>query len=155
MLNALIGGLAGIEDLSKQFGEINLSPRWPAAKIEKAHVRLGYAGTKAYIEYKYELKGTAIYLEVNSVDTRANIHLLLPEGKIVSRIEFNGAVQSFEEEKSGSSRYINFNIRIKESTTFILSLDYEKEYVSQIFWLIKRRPGNGPDHGSVWFRFKY
>ncbi len=127
MLNALIGGLAGIEDLSKQFREINLSPRWASAQIAKAHVRLSYPSSKAFIEYKYEQKESVIRLEVNSLDTRANIHLLLPGGKRVSRVEFDGVIQRFEEEKSGSSLYINFKIRIKKSTTIIISLDYEKE----------------------------
>jgi len=127
MLYGLVGGLAGIEDQSKQFRNINLSPRWEAAKISRAHVRLSYPSSKAFIEYKYENKISFISLVVESLDTQAQIHLLLPEKFGVIGVEVNGEGQAFSIEDIEGSIYVNFKIRIKESVTSIIHLDHEKE----------------------------
>ena len=103
MLHALVSGLAGIEDLSKQFKNIRLSPRWLAADTEKAHVKLSYPSSAASIEYEYQALSGSIRMKVISLDSTVAIHLLIPQKEQVAKVNINGESVNFTNERIGDS----------------------------------------------------
>ncbi len=117
MLHALISGLAGIEDQSKQFKNIRLAPRWLAANTNRAHVKLSYPSSAASIEYEYEYLPDNIKLKVRSPGSLASIHLLLPEAASVTKVEINSEPIRFTRETIGESKYVNFTTRIIQLTS--------------------------------------
>jgi len=116
MLHALVSGLAGIEDHSKQFRNIRIAPRWLAAGTNKARVRLVYPSSSVSIEYDYEYQDNRLKLEIKTLDSQAAIHILIPQDKDAARVEINGKPIEFSFEIVRDSKYINFPAHIIERT---------------------------------------
>ena len=56
-------------------------------------------------------------MQINSLDTKAEMHLLLPENMAVAELLVNGISTSFSIENVGGSVYLNFNTHIVSSTS--------------------------------------
>lgn len=126
MLHALISGLAGIEDRSKQFKNIRLAPRWLAADTEKAHVKLSYPCSEASIEYEYQSLPGSIRIKVISLDSAAVIHVLIPQKASITKVDINGESVNFTNERIGDSNYVNFTTHIIQSTSIEVYFNHEK-----------------------------
>jgi hypothetical protein len=116
MLDALVSGLAGVEDRSKLFREPGISPRWTSAGIKDAHVRISYKASGDFIEYKYREKPDVLELNVTGKDCETEFHVLLPGGKTVGSVLVEGKGINFSLEKTGESRYLNFHRYISKPT---------------------------------------
>jgi hypothetical protein len=106
MLWALVEGLAGVVDEGKGYDRIRLAPRWPAAGVEEAEVRLSYAASGAHFGYHYRRHSDRIELELaGRTPTRIAAHLLLPKGTRARSVERDG--RELEARSSGveESRY--------------------------------------------------
>ncbi len=117
MLYALIEGLAGVTDQNKTLQKIELSPRWHAADISEAEVKIGYAVSGCSVHYFYIRKGNHLVLEVETPSAEVDFHVLIPETSFVSRIEVNGTPIYFRITVIEQSKYVDFTIIIKEKST--------------------------------------
>ena len=122
MLNALVSGLAGMADRSKLFNELRLAPRWPAAGIDRAEVRINYEASGEYLQYKYLQKPSSIELEIMGRDCETDFHLLLPKGKKTGSVSADGKEINFSVEQVAESRYVNFHRYINKHTFIEIKL---------------------------------
>ena len=108
MLYALIEGLAGIQDRDKSFQRLRLSPRWPAAEIQHAEVRLAYAPSQAAAAYTYNADNRGIEMHVTADAEEAAFHILLPAGRLPGRVTVDGREVPATVSETGPSRYVDF-----------------------------------------------
>jgi len=113
MHNALVGGLAGVEDLASRFGHVRLSPRWAVAGATEAHVVVRYPASDGYVAYRYEVdEGSGeIAITYTGMADRVDFHVLLPGGASAKRASINGRGVRFRGVAVGSSRYCDFSTR--------------------------------------------
>ena len=122
MLYALIEGLAGVEDLSRGFRDVRLSPRWPAAGVEEAEVTVGYECSDSAFGYSYHQAGGTMELEVMASESMVRFHLLLPEGAKVAYVMLGGQYAAFQTAKVQQSRYVDFIAKVLEGTSVQIQL---------------------------------
>jgi len=60
MLWALVEGLAGVVDTGACFRRLRLAPRWPAAGVNEADVRLAYPASGAAIGYRWRIESESV-----------------------------------------------------------------------------------------------
>jgi len=123
MLDALVAGLAGIEDRSKLFRKVRLSPRWPAANIDNARVRISYPSSGAWLEYDYLHKPGLISLEVRSMDSDTDFRLMLPGRPSAGKVLSNGIHTDYFIEENGESLYVNFHSYVSGNSKFEVHYD--------------------------------
>jgi hypothetical protein len=108
MLWALVSGLAGIEDLGKAFDTVKLSPRWPAAHVEEAEIRLEYAASGAAFGYAYRAGSESMTMTVQAPGSEVSFHLMLPPGATPKTVKVGGADTPFRISDVRESRYLDF-----------------------------------------------
>lgn len=128
MLHALIKGLAGIEDESSQFRNLKISPRWLAAQVDEAEVKLTYPASEASISYLYQHVPGQVRLKVISNASSIKIHQLIPTDAIVTNILINGNPVSYLEQTIEESRYVDLYVDIAnyQSDTIQLEVYYQQ-----------------------------
>ena len=116
-------GLAGVVDEGKLFRKIQFSPRWPAAGVHEAQVRIEYGASCAGFGYEYlhdEARGVITVELKDKADI--NLHLLLPFGLKAKRVTFKGKSIPFHNVKIEQSRYADAHVDVKRSG--ILEIKY-------------------------------
>jgi len=109
MLWALVEGLAGVVDRSCLFRDVRLSPRWAAAGVSEAEVRVGYAASGVSFGYRYRERGGRIRIEVEGPEAEIGFRVLLPEGARAERVLADGGKGIDHRETSvEESRYAVF-----------------------------------------------
>jgi len=110
MLYGFMEGLVGIEDRSKLYEEVNLSPRWAITGEKRVSVTVGYGASNAYFHYEYRIDESEKDIRVNCNGSGGNIvfHILLPEKTKASKVVVNNQAVSFENEVIEESNYVNF-----------------------------------------------
>ena len=80
--NAVVAGLAGVEDRETCFRRVRLSPRWVAAGVNQARVDVTYAASGAGLSYRFlhQPERKTIEISVHGDGARIELHLLLPHG---------------------------------------------------------------------------
>ena len=112
MLCAFVEGLCGVEDESRLFEHVRLSPRWPAAGVSRALVCAKYGASDGYICYDYaydESKGE-LRLELAGSGASARGHLLLPDGLAGAAVEAGGGTVEVRECSVNAARYVDFEL---------------------------------------------
>ena len=104
---ALIEGLAGVVDRGRAFDRVCLSPRWAAADVETADVRVGYAASDTGVGYEYHCDGHHVTLAVDAPAGRVDLHLLLPHGRLATAVRVNGHPVAFETVTIEESAYVD------------------------------------------------
>ena len=112
MLYGLIEGLAGVEDQFKLYEKVRLSPRWVAAGVPAADVKVGYAVSDASFRYVYKQNTDQIDIEIMSPETEVEAHVLLPERSIAKSVNCDGKNESFQNIKIRQSNYVDFTIKV-------------------------------------------
>jgi hypothetical protein len=113
MLWALLSGLAGIEDLGKGFDTVKLSPRWPAAGVEDAEVRLEYAASGAAFGYKYQVGGGNLVMRMEAPGSEVSFHLMLPPEAAPRAVKVGEADTAFRNSDIRESRYLDFSAVVR------------------------------------------
>jgi hypothetical protein len=121
MLYALTDGLAGIEDLGRGFDEVRLSPRWPAAQVDRADVNLEYQSSGVGLSYDYRLSDTGINMVVMCPETVARFHVLLPSGIRPRRVIVSGRETTYETVQVRESSYIDFTAQVSGKADIAIS----------------------------------
>lgn len=112
MLYALVEGLAGVEDWWTGFRRARISPRWLAAGVEDAEVRVGYRASGASINYKFTLMDGRIRLEVGGDGSELLFHVLLPDGREAGRVAIDGDTAQFRNILIRESSYVDFSVQL-------------------------------------------
>jgi hypothetical protein len=108
MLYALVEGLAGVEDRLKRFERACIAPRWPAAGVDRAEVRVAYAASGVAIGYTFRSTTDHIALEVEAPGSDIYFHVLLPVEAAAKTVLLDGEQLAFENQVIEKSRYANF-----------------------------------------------
>jgi hypothetical protein len=123
MLYALVEGLAGIEDKRKLFQKCCISPRWFAAAIIDAEVRVCYESSGAEIGYSIRYEKDRIHLGVQAIGSDCQFHVLLPDKMQAKTVSIDGRNVGFNNQKIRSSNYVDFASRIENKTSFLIRME--------------------------------
>ncbi len=108
MLYAFLEGLVGVEDRMSMMQNVQLSPRWVAAEMAEAEVRVEYQCSAANLGYTFWHKKDLICLDVRTSQSKILFHVLVPkdfEGKSVS---VGGKDIEFQNRLIEKSPYVDF-----------------------------------------------
>ncbi|NIA31159.1 MAG: hypothetical protein GWP06_14770 [Actinobacteria bacterium] len=122
MLYALLEGLAGIEDKLKLFQKSKISPRWAAADVDEAQVRIAYENSDHGIGYSYQCDDHKVSLDVQAQDSEISFHVLLPEKATAHSVEIDGSGKSFSLNKIEKSVYVDFNHKVENKSNIKINL---------------------------------
>jgi len=115
MLYGFIEGLVGIEDNYKQFRNVTLSPRWHAAGVAEAEVNVGYEVSDCGFGYLYTESANGIKLNLDSLKSTANVHLLLPENAPVKSVRSSDGTEiRFSRSTYRQSAYVDFELSFED-----------------------------------------
>jgi hypothetical protein len=123
MLYALIEGLAGIEDKQKLFQKCRISPRWHAAGVKEAEVRIGYESSGADISYTICCEKDRIHMGIQTSGADCRFHILLPEKLLAKSVSINGKNAAFMNTKVRNTNYVDFEHRIEDKASLSIHLD--------------------------------
>lgn len=107
-VEALMEGLAGVRLTAPRMEEVEVSPRWPAARIARARVTAHLAASDAYFSYSWKLDESGIGIEYAGCGRKVRFRVLLPEGFRAAGVEVDGADVESRLERMGGSLYIAF-----------------------------------------------
>jgi hypothetical protein len=110
MLYALIEGLAGVLDCLKTFKKVRFSPRWPAADVTNAEVRLTYASSAVSFWYTIHYSVECILIRVEAPSSTMQCHIMLPPHAHVFSVKDNENLVPFSLAKVGKSLYVDFDL---------------------------------------------
>ncbi len=111
-VNALVEGLAGVQDDNCLYRDVILNPRWAAADIRQAAVTVRYAVSEGYFAYDYQQEGDRLRLRFTGSGRQARFHVLLPEDETVSAVTVGGQPVEWSETLVDQSRYADFSAGI-------------------------------------------
>jgi hypothetical protein len=114
-LNALIEGLAGIQDMGALFSHVQMSPRWAATPVSDVRVTSRYAASKGYFTYRMQMDTSArrIGLTFCGSGQAAEFRVLLPDGWKAASVTINGQSGEFSALSMDASRYVSFRTSIQ------------------------------------------
>lgn len=122
-VNALFEGLAGIRDEDSLYRQVTTNPRWAAAGVRKAHVRMRYAASKGYFAYHYIQQDHSIHITFTGSGEKTAFHILLPEGSKATSVKVNNQAVDFHITAEDESQYLDFEGNIGPVMTAILILE--------------------------------
>ena len=111
-VRALIEGLAGMKSEGKQFEYVRLSPRWASAGINHAYVNTRFGSSPGYVAYEYKCIEKNIMLRLTGSGKRCKLHLLLPEGKDISRVCVENQPTDFNIDQIENSCYLDLEFSL-------------------------------------------
>jgi hypothetical protein len=109
MLYAFLEGLAGVEDRISQFQNVQLSPRWVAADVKEAEVKVEYGCSGAHLGYSFRHSGDQISIDVRSDQSEILLHVLLPKDFEANSVRVGRKEADFENRKIENSPYVDFS----------------------------------------------
>lgn len=91
-VSALVEGLAGVVDKSILFKEVEISPRWYFAGVEKTTVKVGYGNDGNHVIYEYEInpKNNQVSVTTSGKFERFTLRIPFPEKAKSASATING-----------------------------------------------------------------
>lgn len=111
ILSAVDQGLAGIQDLDKQYRRIRFSPRWAVTPYREGRYLTGYEMSNKKVDVRWIFADNGFRYNIQSPAEEVHAHILVPEGRNVSRLLVDGLEMPFEIENVYGSNYLNVDIR--------------------------------------------
>ena len=107
-VSALVEGLAGVVDKSILFQEVEISPRWYFAGIEKTSVSVGYGGdgNQVSYEYFYQPKSNQVEIKTSGKFDRFTLRVPMPEKSNNATATGNGEKVQVTMQQVNQSRYV-------------------------------------------------
>jgi len=112
MLYGFLEGLAGVEDRLKLFQRVRVSPRWLAAEVDQADVRVSYRASDAVFGYAFQQKEGHVLLDIQSPASKVAFHVLLPEDSEADSVSIGRKDVEFINLRRGDSSYVDFTADI-------------------------------------------
>jgi len=106
-VSALVEGLAGVVDKNILFREVEISPRWYFAGVEKTSVTVGYGGDGNQVSYQYTCSHNANRVEIKTSGKfeRFTLRLPLPEKMRGATASINGKNVAVTLDQVNQSKY--------------------------------------------------
>jgi hypothetical protein len=107
-VSALVEGLAGVVDKNILFREVEISPRWYFAGVEKTSVTVGYGNDGNQVSYSYEFKPKSNQLKISTLGKfdKFTIRVPIPEKMKSASASINGRNVKVMVDQVNQSRYI-------------------------------------------------
>jgi hypothetical protein len=107
-VSALVEGLAGVVDKNILFREVEISPRWYFAGVEKTSVTVGYGNDGNQVSYSYEIKPKSNQLKISTLGKfdKFTIRVPIPEKMKSASASINGRNVKVMVDQVNQSRYI-------------------------------------------------
>jgi hypothetical protein len=122
MLYAFLEGLAGVEDRQSLFRNAQISPRWVAADVEEAEVRVAYDCSGASLGYTFRQTADQIFLNLGAVHSEILFHVLLPKNFEAKSVDVGGKSIDFQNIKIKDSPYVDFGLDVSTETSIKIQL---------------------------------
>lgn len=106
-VSALIEGLAGVVDKSILFKEVEISPRWYFAGVEKTSVNVGYGGNGNQVNYNYTFspKTNQVEIKTSGQFDRFTLRIPFPENAKTATSTVNGRNVAVVIDQVNQARY--------------------------------------------------
>jgi len=106
-VSALVEGLAGVVDKSIQFKEVEISPRWYFAGVNKTEVKVGYGndGNQAGYTYSLNPKNNRVEIVTTGKFESFTLRFPMPEKAKTASASINGKRVNVTTEQVNQSRY--------------------------------------------------
>ncbi len=106
-VSALVEGLAGVVDKGIMFSDVEISPRWYFAGVEKTTVDVGYNGDGNQVNYQYSYNKAANQVEMltNGKFSRVTVRVPFPASAKSASATINGQKAAVTIDKVNNSRY--------------------------------------------------
>ena len=106
-VSALVEGLAGVVDKSILFREVEISPRWYFAGVQKTSVNVGYGGDGNQVGYTYAYDPKTSKVEINLTGKfeRFTLRVPFPEKAKGATALLNGKEVALTADQVNQSRY--------------------------------------------------
>ena len=114
MLYALVEGLAGVEDQGSCFQTVRLSPRWPAARVSEAEVRLEYDASKAQFGYTYTVEKNRLTLVLRATSADVQCHILIPRDRDPDSVHSGETSIPHRIVRVENSQYVDFETTVRD-----------------------------------------
>jgi hypothetical protein len=129
MLYALVEGLVGIQDKDKLFRRVRICPKWIAAGIEKAEVKIDYKSSGAFVKYEYSHTADRLTLNLSGSYEYVQFSLPLPMNYDAGDLTVGGKKKKYIIATINQSNYLIADADIKGEFEVILKL--QKKTASQ------------------------
>jgi hypothetical protein len=107
-VSAMVEGLAGVVDKGIQFKEVEISPRWYFAGVNKTEVKVGYGNDGNQVSYTYSFnpKNNRAEIVTTGKFESFTLRLPMPEKAKTASASINGKRVSVTTELVNQSRYV-------------------------------------------------
>lgn len=124
-VDALVGGLAGVRDLSAKMRNVEIAPRWAATTVTQVRATAHYASSGGYAAYRMTIEPAAkrIRIEFTGSGETAEFRVLLPEGRRAKSVTVDGQTAIFQQTGMDRSRYATFAAKLSGVGTAGLHLE--------------------------------
>ncbi len=91
-VSALVEGLAGVVDKGIQFEEVEISPRWYFADVEKTSVKVGYGkdGNQVNYQYSFNPKSRQVEIKTSGIFKKFTLRVPIPDKSKNASATING-----------------------------------------------------------------
>lgn len=108
-VSALIEGLAGVVDKSILFKEVEISPRWYFAGVEKIKVDVGYGSDGNQVSYQYAFRNNRSEIKTSGKFEKFTIRVPFPEIARSASATVNGKNVKVSVDQVNHSKYAVFS----------------------------------------------
>ncbi|MGN0887699.1 MAG: hypothetical protein ACI4UY_02335, partial [Kiritimatiellia bacterium] len=123
ILSAVDQGLAGIQDQDKQYRRLRFAPRWAVTPYAEGRYLTGYELSKKKVDVRWIFTDKGFRYNLESPAEEVAAHLLVPAGKVPSKLLVDGVETIFALSDVFGSRYVDVNVRPGNGV-----VDFEVQY---------------------------
>lgn len=123
ILSAIDQGLAGVQDLDKQYRKIRFAPRWAVTPYKEGRYLTGYELAKKKVDIRWVFTDKGLRYNLESPAEEVSAHLLLPAGKVPEKLLVDGVETKFAISDIYGSKYLDVIARPKNGV-----VDFEVLY---------------------------
>ena len=123
ILSAIDQGLAGVQDLDKQYRKIRFAPRWAVTPYKEGRYLTGYELAKKKVDIRWVFTDKGFRYNLESPAEEVSAHLLLPAGKVPEKLLVDGVETKFAISDIYGSKYLDVIARPKNGV-----VDFEVLY---------------------------
>lgn len=123
ILSAVDQGLAGIQDMDKQYRKIRFAPRWAVTQYREGRYVTGYEFSGKLVDVRYVFTDEGFRYNLVSPAEEVVAHLMVPAGKSPVRLLVDGRETEFAIEDVFGSKYVNVTVRPRKGV-----VDFEVLY---------------------------
>lgn len=123
ILSAVDQGLAGIQDLDKQYRRLRFAPRWAVTPFAEGRYITGYEQSKKRVDVRYVFEEKGFRYHLVSPAEEVVAHLLVPKGRTPARLLVDGREAAFESSDVFGSRYVDLVVHPQDG-----AVDFEVLY---------------------------